>query len=322
MGIAAQSQEIEYVEQDAVAEDFGRLDESLQRKGDGPSWALTRINAPRARGGNQGRGVNVYVLDTGVRVTHKEFGGRAIPLIDARKGLPPKMCEPTDKRSCARDTNGHGTHVAGSVAAKTWGVAPEATIFAMQRGRSLSDGYGCMDWLTQNRKRPAVLQLSWGRYEISEVAKAAVDAVVEVGITVVAGAGNDKKDACGFTFAYIPNAIAVGATDFHTVRASFSNYGRCVDMWAPGDKITSCGIEDDESTSRKGGTSMAGPHVAGAAALLLNGNPDWSPARIIEELQATAKVDAVEDAQQTPSYFLQVGPDPPAPAPKAAGART
>lgn len=297
---------IAFIEQDAEAVDFkvSSLDASVSSKGDGP-WFLSAINRPRAR--SAGKGVNVYVLDSGVRVTHKQFGGRAIPLYDAR-ARPPKVCDPTD-RTCARDRRGHGTHVAGTVGAQKWGVAPEATIMVMNRGSTLADGYSCMDWLVQHRKRPAVLQLSWGIYEPSEVARAAVDATVAAGIVVVAGAGNNKKEACGFTFAMVPNAITVAASDIKFKRSSFSNFGECVDIFAPGTSINSLDYESDTDLKRLSGTSMAGPFVAGASALLLSLHPDWSPAQVRAELRRTAKVNAIEDAKQEPNYFLQVGPD-------------
>jgi len=318
--IAAKQKWVEYVEQDAEAVDFAE---------DGPSasdasWGVGAVGVPTAS--NTGRGVNVYVLDSGVRVSHSEFGGRAIPLYDAYFS-PPKVCDGTDA-TCAEDDRGHGTHVAGSVGGTTHGVAPEATIWAMQRGRTLSDGYGCIDWLVQNSQTPAVLQMSWGTGSLSETARAAVDAAVDAMITVVVASGNSRQDACVWTFGGIPNAISVESTDSTNTRSSFSNFGPCIDMLAPGSAITAADYRSDDGLSVKSGTSMASPHVAGGAALVLEANPDFSPAQVLQQLQSDSLKDYIADAQTENNYFLWVGgsdnlpptpvptpPPPPTPAP-------
>jgi len=313
--IAAQKEMVAYVEQDAEAVDFA-VDEPPAPEA--ASWGVNAVGVPYSS--NQGRGVNVYVLDSGVRVSHSEFGGRAIPYYDAYFS-PPLVCEGSGDATCAEDDRGHGTHVAGSVGGALHGVAPESTIWAMQRGRSLSDGYGCIDWLVQNSQTPAVLQMSWGTGSLSETARAAVDAAVDAMITVVVASGNSRQDACVWTFGGIPNAISVESTDSTNSRSSFSNFGPCIDMLAPGSSITAADYGSDDGLSVKSGTSMASPHVAGGAALVLEMNPDFSPAQVLNELQSNSLKDYIADAQTDNNYFLWVGGSdnlPPTPAPTPA----
>jgi len=292
---------VEFVEQDAIAEDFE------EEGSTSASWGLEAIGVPQSR--SKGQGVNVYVLDSGIRVTHQDFGGRAIPFYDAANYRPPKVCSAADT-ACARDTRGHGSHVAGSVGGTTFGVAPGSTLFAMQRGRSLSDGFGCIDWLVQNRKRPAVLQMSWGTGSPSSVGKAAVDAAVAAGITVTVASGNSNQDACRWTFAGIPSAIAVASTERGGKRSSFSNFGPCINILAPGSSIVSADFRSDDRSSTKSGTSMAAPHVAGAAALILEQDPQLSPEQVLTQLIANSAKNVIQDAKSD-NYFLNVGPPVP-----------
>jgi len=305
--LAAHAAGVELVEQDAIAEDFEEESPASA------SWGLGAIGVPQSR--SKGQGVNVYVLDSGVRVSHKDFGGRAIPFYDATFS-PAKVCDFGDTK-CANDARGHGSHVAGSVGGASYGVAPGSTIFAMQRGRSMSDGFGCIDWLAQNRKRPAVLQMSWGVGSPSSVGKAAVDAVVAAGITVTVASGNSNEDACKWTFGGVPSAISVASTDRRMRRSSFSNYGPCIDILAPGSDIVSTDYRSDEGTSTKSGTSMAAPHVAGACALILEANPEFSPEQVLTQLKANSAKMVIADAKSD-NYFLNVGPPvPPGTAPPA-----
>jgi len=307
-GIEAHAGLIKYIEQDAIADDYGDLVQ------DTPSWGLDAIGVPTSC--SQGRGVNVYVLDSGVRVTHEDFGGRAIPLYDAANFDPPKVCDPADT-SCAKDDRGHGSHVAGTVGGTRYGVAPASTLLAMQRGSSMSDGYGCIDWLTLNRQRPAVLQMSWGTDlgpdSRSPVGYAAVDAAVGAGITVVVAAGNEQTDACSMTFGGVPSAISVAATNSINRRAWWSNFGPCIDIFAPGVRIRAPGHLSDVGFATKSGTSMAAPHVSGAAALILEEEPLMSPADVLQRLQANAWQCFVDDSKTENTYFLRVGPPTPAP---------
>jgi len=302
--IAAHAAGIQYIEQDAIAEDFpvSEEEEATEATTASRPWGLDAIGQPNSR--SKGQGVNVYVLDSGVRVTHSDFGGRAIPFYDAARSNP--VCEQSDTR-CAGDNRGHGTHVAGSVGAATYGVAPASTIMAMNRGRSLSDGFGSIDWLVQNRKRPAVLQMSWGTGTMYQAAVASVDAAVAAGITVTVASGNSRQDACGWTFAGVSSAIAVASTDSTSSRSSFSNFGPCIDIMAPGSSILSTDYSGDTRTSVKSGTSMAAPHVAGGAALILEQNPTMSPEQVLQQLQANARKDFISDSRSPKNFFLTVG---------------
>lgn len=294
--IAAHAAGIVAIEQDAIAEDFEEATVASQ------PWGLKAIGQANSR--SKGQGVNVYVLDSGVRVNHVDFGGRAIPLYDATSLDP--VCRQSDTR-CASDGRGHGTHVAGSVGGATYGVAPASTIMAMNRGRSLSDGFGSIDWTVQNMKRPAVLQMSWGTGTMYQAGVAAVDAAVAAGITVTVASGNSNTDACSFTFGGVPSAISVASTDSTSSRSSFSNYGPCIDIMAPGSAILSTDYRSDTGTSTKSGTSMAAPHVAGACALLLAENPTMSPEQVLRRLQADARKDFIRDSKSTSNYMLTVG---------------
>merc|ERR1719499_306366 len=313
---AQQSNKVAFVEQDAEAEDFVDSEEASLVSSSEPSWGVNAVGTQFAsRNGNKGRGVNVYVLDSGVRVNHVEFGGRAIPFYDATFS-PPKVCDRTDT-ACANDNRGHGSHVAGSVGGATHGVAPESTIWAMQRGNSLGDGYGCIDWLVQTRQTPAVLQMSWGTASPSSAGRAAVDAAVAAMMTVVVASGNSRQDACIWTFGGFDNVISVESTDSSSSRSSFSNFGPCIDMLAPGSSITAADYRSDTGLSVKSGTSMASPHVTGGAALILELNPKMNHAEVKQELQSNSLKDLIFDAQTDSNYFLWVGGAnvPPTPAP-------
>jgi len=292
-------QAVEYdgeLEDDMVAEDG-----SAAAAG---TWGTQRVGTTRARGA--GEGVNIYVLDSGVRVTHEDFEGRAIPTLDAMGHMPPKVCDAGDTR-CAGDNRGHGSHCAGSAGGKTFGVAPKATIRAMNRGRGFSDAWASMDWLVMNSDKPAVVTCSFGSHGEVAGARAAVDAVVASGITVTVSAGNRNYDACQKTFSFIPSAISVGSTDSTDRRSSFSNFGECVHIWAPGSSIPSADYRSDDGTSIKSGTSMANPHVAGGVAVILSVEPDLSPEKVRQRLLETAEKDVISDGKNGPNFFLNIG---------------
>merc|ERR1719414_809713 len=166
---------VEAVEKDGVFMDDD-ISESDQSAG---SWGVTRVGA--GAGGRTGAGVNIYVLDSGVRVSHQDFGGRAIPTLSAET-LPPVECN--GDSSCAVDDRGHGSHCAGSAGGSTFGVASSATIRAMDRGSSFADAYASMDWVATKAILPAVLTMSFGSEGKSAGSEAAVDAVVNQGVTV------------------------------------------------------------------------------------------------------------------------------------------
>merc|ERR1719323_1561895 len=286
------------------------------------SWGVERVGAGAP--GRKGEGVNIYVLDAGVRVSHQDFGGRAIPTLSAET-LPPVECngDPT----CAVDDRGHGSHCAGSAGGSTYGVAPSATIMAMDRGSSFADAFASMDWVALNVIRPAVLTMSFGSGGQSAGSEEAVDAVVNQGVTVTVAAGNNNGDACQFTFAYVPSAISVASSTSTDARSSFSNYGSCITIFAPGSSIVSASHTSDTGGSTKSGTSMAAPHVAGGAAVLLALEPSLSPAKVKERLVEMAEVDALTGVNGSPNLLLNVRepytgpptPPPPTPAPPPPG---
>jgi chitodextrinase len=230
-----------------------------------------------------GDGVDVYILDTGIRFTHQEFGGRAVSGIDL-----------IDYDDYADDCYGHGTHVAGTVGGRTYGVAKNARLISV---RVLDcEGYGTyegviwgVDWLTGHHQpgQPAVANMSLGGY-YNQALNDAVTTSVNAGVVYAVAAGNSYEDACWYSPASTPAAITVGATSVGDSEAEYSNRGTCLDMWAPGDWITSALSYDDYSADAMSGTSMAAPHVAGASALYLQSNPAASPSDVASALKVNA----------------------------------
>merc|ERR1719190_219418 len=252
------------------------------------TWGLNRIGADQR--GRAGAGATVFVLDTGVRITHQDFSGRATPALDMTVGDP---LECNDDMSCAGDRQGHGTHCAGTAAGVSYGVAPSAAVKSVKvlsdsGSGSWSWSYYALDWLATNPTRPAVASMSLGGSGTQQAMADAVDAAVNSGVVVVVAGGNSNSDACRFSPAFVPAAITVGSTTSTDTRSSFSNYGACTNIWAPGSSILSAGHTSNSSTRTLSGTSMACPHVSGGAALVLQRNPSWTPARVLGQLQSVA----------------------------------
>lgn len=277
---------------------------------EGPSasaslWHLPRMGVPRAA--HTGRGTHIYVMDTGVRSTHQDFGGRAIPTLDTLAGNG-RPIECNGDVTCGTDYHGHGTHVASSAGGTNYGVAPQSTLHVMKvccgAGTNVLGG---MDWIVQNAERPAIMTVSLASRGTSQSSKNAVDRVVNAGIVVTVGAANDNVDTCTMTYGFIPSAISVGATDSNDRRASFSNWGRCNDIYAPGVAIFGAWNNADAGTRTISGTSMATPMVAGASALLLEQDPTRSPAKVIELLQQKSVKNIITDLKQgDPNMLLSV----------------
>merc|ERR1719437_50053 len=257
------------------------------------TWGLNRIGADQR--GRAGAGATVFVLDTGVRVTHQEFSGRAVPALDMTIGNP---VECNGDMSCAADRQGHGTHCAGTAAGESYGVAPSAAVQSIKvlsdRGSgSWSWSYYALDWLATNPTRPAVASMSLGGSGTQQAMADAVDAAVNGGVTVVVAGGNSNSDACRFSPAFVPAAITVGSTTSLDARSSFSNYGSCTNIWAPGSSVVSASHTSDTGTRSLSGTSMACPHVSGGAALVLEADPSKKSSAVLQELLSTAVRDVL-----------------------------
>ncbi|MCX5305979.1 S8 family peptidase [Streptomyces sp. NBC_00160] len=246
-------------------------------------------------------GVTVYVVDTGINTGHLEFGGRA------RTGYNAVFL------GSSRDCSGHGTHVAATVGGATYGVAKGVSLVGVKvadcRGDArLSAILKGLDWVVKDAAKapatPAVANLSIGGTRSRALDTAVIRAVAS-GITVTAAAGNDGRDACGGSPAAVPQAITVGATDAQDRRAPFSDHGRCVDLSAPGVGITSAWKDSATATARASGTSMAAPHVAGVAALILARGTARTPAQVSQELLHSAVPDRIAQLPAgTPNLLL------------------
>jgi len=282
------------------------------------TWGLNRIGADRRGGG--GAGVTIYVQDTGVRVTHQEFGGRASSALDVTSG---RAVECNGALSCATDAQGHGTHCAGSAGGKNYGVASAASVRAVKTLSDQGSGarswqYTAIDWVTVSGARPAVISMSLGGSGADPGYTRVIDAAVARGVTVVVAAGNSNSDACNFSPAFAANAITVGSTTSTDTRSSFSNYGTCVEIWAPGSNVKSASHRSDTGSSTKSGTSMACPHVSGGAALVLGANPNQKPSAVLAKLLDDAYMNELTGLKRGDTNALLCvaeGGAPPGPAP-------
>ena len=250
---------------------------------------------------NTGAGVTAYIIDTGILFAHTEFGCRATSGYDAVDG------------GAADDCNGHGTHVAGTVGGSTYGIAKGVALVAVRvldcAGSGTWSGViAGMDWVTANRKLPAVANMSLGggaNTSVDDATKRMIASGVSTGVAAGNGnAGGVAQDACKSSPARVPEAITVGATDKTDTKTSWSNYGSCVDIFAPGLGITSSWYTSTTATNTISGTSMATPHVVGVAALYLQGNPGASAATVRDALVANATQGIVKSSKTANNHLL------------------
>ncbi|MDP3760927.1 MAG: S8 family peptidase [Ramlibacter sp.] len=251
------------------------------------TWGLDRIDQAdrpldtQYHFGGTGAGVTAFIIDTGIRADHVEFTGRVLPGYDT-----------VGDGNGTNDCNGHGTHVAGTVGGTTWGVAKGVSVVPVRvldcsGSGSWSGVIAGIDWVARSTARPAVANMSLGGAASASVDSAVAGAVAQ-GVTVAVAAGNSNADACTASPAREPSAITVGATTTLDARASYSNWGTCVDLFAPGSGITSAWNTGATATNTIGGTSMASPHAAGVAALALAANPGATPAAVASLLVSKA----------------------------------
>lgn len=275
------------------------------------SWGLDRVdqrNLPldnRIAAALDGDGVDAYVVDTGIRPDHEEFTGR----------ISSDGFTSSDIAGNWNDCNGHGTHVAGTIGGSTYGIAPKSRLIAVRvlncsGSGSVSGVIAGLDWIIARHAAgtPAVANLSLGTNVVVPLFDEALERTVADGVSVVVAAGNSSTDACTRSPASAPNVITVGSTDSSDYRSYFSNTGSCLDLFAPGSNITSAWHTSSTAANAISGTSMATPHVAGAAALYLAAAPSASPAQIASAITSDATSHRViNSGTNSPNRLLYIG---------------
>lgn len=272
-----------------------------------PDWGIDRIDQKALPLNSTysylqtGSGTTAYIVDTGILSSHQEFSGRVLSGYTA-----------ISDGNGTTDCNGHGTHVAGTVGGTTYGVAKSVNLVPI---RILGcDGSGAssnviagLDWILKNGKKPAVVNMSLGGATSSSL-DSAVENLFNNGYVMVVAAGNSNTDACSSSPARVSKAITVAATDNTDTRASYSNYGSCVDIFAPGSQINSSWIGSNTATKILNGTSMATPHVAGVVAEMLQSTPTASPQTISTNLLNQASSNVVKNPSGSPNRLLYKSP--------------
>ncbi len=310
----ARDPRVSYVEQDQVMH-------ATTTQNNPPSWGLDRVDQrdlPLSSSYTynfDGTGVNAYIIDTGIRTTHTQFGGRASGDFTA-----------INDGNGANDCNGHGTHVSGTVGAASYGIAKNVRLHAVRvldcSGSGSNSGViSGVDWVAQNHVSPAVANMSLGG-GASSALDTAVNNAVASGVFFAIAAGNSNTDACTSSPARAASAYTVGSSTISDARSSFSNFGTCVDIFAPGSSITSTWNSSDTATNTISGTSMATPHVTGAAALVLDENSSLSPSQVASTLTNRAtqnRLSGVGSGSPNRLLFTLGTSSPPPPPPPSGG---
>ncbi|ARQ72664.1 S8 family peptidase [Streptomyces marincola] len=294
--------EVTAVEEDSYAS--GSPAAAPTPRADAASWGLDRIDQPylpldqRFTVRGTGAGTTVYVVDSGIEFTHAEFEGRAVRGFDS-------VGDGRDGADCA----GHGTHVAGTVGGATYGVAREATLVSVRvlgcdnRG-SWAQIIAGFDWVAEHAGQPAIAQASLGG-GFNRAVNDAVDQLAERGILPVVAAGNDSRDACEVSPASADRALTVGASDPEDRETGFSNFGPCLELYAPGQAVVSARLGGGGTA--KNGTSMAAPHVSGVAALHQEANPEATPRETEDWLVEQSTKDVLDVTKTSPNRLLATG---------------
>ena len=269
------------------------------------TWGIDRSDQRKLpldtkyRYNDTGKGVRAYIIDSGMRISHQDFDGRAEygwDVVGDDPGAP--------------DCFGHGTHVGGTVGSTTYGIAKKVKILSVNvcfGGGQTSAAYviEAVEWVTEHGKKPAVVNMSLGFPLGSGVADAVAESIASTGITYVVSAGNSGAPACFNEPAAVKDAITVGATNNLDQQASFSSYGTCVDLYGPGVDVTSLGHSSDTATAVMSGTSMSSPHVTGAAALYLGEHPKAKPKEVSKALvKASTKNELTGLGPDSPNKLL------------------
>ncbi|OTG70028.1 hypothetical protein B9T38_13480 [Acinetobacter sp. ANC 4218] len=268
-----------------------------------PVWGLDRIdqhNLPLSKSfsyNKTGSAVNAYIVDTGILASHQEFNSRVQTGYSA-----------IADNNGTNDCNGHGTHVAGTVGGSTYGIAKNVGLVPVRvldcaGSGAMSGVIAGLDWIIQNGRKPAVVNMSLGGSAYSTL-DTAIDNLFNNGYVPVVAAGNSNTDACTSSPARAGKAITVAATDSTDTRASYSNYGSCVDLFAPGSQITSAWIGSNSSAATASGTSMASPHVAGVVATMLENNSTATPQSITDQLLNQSTVNLIQNPMSSPNRLL------------------
>lgn len=304
---------IESIEEDQVRHLY-----DCQSQTNDVDWGLTRTNYQNFTAsrtgyeyhyttGATGKGVDAYVIDTGIYCENNDFVNKKVGSCTFGFSAVTNIFGQVDET----DGNGHGTHVSGTIAGQTYGVAKEADLIAVKvmsdKGSgSSSNILAGIDWVVGNAKKtgkPSVANLSIGG-GFSQTENDAIKSATESGVVMVVAAGNEDSDACDTSPASEPSAVTVAASDDKNARASYSNWGSCVDVFGPGTDITSTWIDSPDATNTISGTSMASPHVCGVAAKIRSANPSMTVAEVASKIVNDATPDQISDVKGTPNLMV------------------